>query len=253
MFTYAMLRYLGLFTWLTKLAMDLNIQMIPESCSGLYTVGEIVVIADIFLLEGMMTARVYVLLEKPKTLLYVLLTGFSAAQVINIIISVDMIKLASFSEISVAGLYICDLSGIAQLEWTYPFTSALLLAYEAILIGCSVFCAVKHLRGSLWTNLTHFIDTLTAVIIRDNLAYFFIAFLGFLIRAIGSTLAGSPTTFYLLLSTASEVAVLSMIGPWMILSLRKSDTRLINGGVSAGNEVTTVEFAAAVPQNEGEA
>ncbi|EIW78786.1 hypothetical protein CONPUDRAFT_74389 [Coniophora puteana RWD-64-598 SS2] len=219
---YLQLRYMGLmlpafFLVNNFTGIPLSSKLLSPSGVGyiLFAVPQAMIMTIMILLQGMMSIRVYVLLGKPQNILVVFAVFYIVVQGINIAtLSVMLRGLTSvFSEISFAGIYSCYINFPEGIWWIYPTSDAFLISYEALL------CAL-----ALCVLMSIIVNAMEQV--KDNI----------------------NLTAYNCFEDILEVVLYCMVGPWMILSLRKSYEIGLGREASNGHELTTVAFAPPVAQ-----
>lgn len=248
---FVALRYMGLILPAFFLVNNFTgISLSSQSCYILFAVPQAMIMAIMILLQGMMSIRVYVLLGKPQSILVVFAVFYTVVQGINIAtLSVMLHGLTSvFSEISFAGIYSCYINFPEGIWWIYPTSDAFLISYEALLCALALWYASKSIQGSFWRSPLRSANTLMAVIIRDNLLYFFVVLMSIIVNAMEQVKDNINLTAYNCFEDILEVVLYCMVGPWMILSLRKSYEICLGREASNGHELTTVAFAPPVAQ-----
>ncbi|EIW78790.1 hypothetical protein CONPUDRAFT_155519 [Coniophora puteana RWD-64-598 SS2] len=201
----------------------------------------------------MISIRIYVLFGREKKPLFVLAVFFVVSQGVNIALSALLLKVAVGSAVESGFLSfdVCTNGSIPNIQWLYPTSGSILIVYEAIICGFAVRYAFKNLGSYAWKNPVSCFNTLMAIIVRDNLVYFFIVFF----QALVNVLAGTSKLESLALSCldgALLTIVLAMVGPWMIISLRKNYERDVNGDVSEAHELSPVAFVTPDSRPDGD-
>ncbi|EIW74249.1 hypothetical protein CONPUDRAFT_147860 [Coniophora puteana RWD-64-598 SS2] len=132
-------------------------------------------------------------------------------------------------------------SGMA---WTSPAANGALIGYESLLSLLAIYHACKHFPQMLRKTPAGSTRSIASVAIRDNLVYFFVA----LAELIGSVFSSwifpiNTALEYWGIQHILQFVFLTMIGPWMILSLRKYHERDIEGRILDGDhELLTIVF-----------
>ncbi|EIW86013.1 hypothetical protein CONPUDRAFT_68639 [Coniophora puteana RWD-64-598 SS2] len=210
----------------------------------LESVSQVLNLVIVMLLQGLMTLRVYVLLGKPKSICLALGILFAVTQITNIVSMLYYLTAGEkfWTDDEVLGFHYCMYNVSTNRAWTIPTSSISLLVFEIVLCGFILNYAVKNLSVSLWSVPAHATASLTWIIVRDNLVYFFIALATLLLSSINLIPIISEA-----INSVAEVTLLSMAGPRMIISLRKSYLMALESGTAGSNELTTVAFNGAAP------
>jgi len=177
-----------------------------------------------FLLQGMLSLRVYVLFGRPKSLLIALLTCFAVTQAFNFSVTCHLIAVTYHVnvEIDSFGFNSCNIELPPYSQWITPATCAVLLAYELFLCGLVLRYAIENLQTSLWKSPRPSATTIMHVIVHNNLIYFFIVLLAMLLNSISQLLPDNAALVITCISGILYTVVINMVGPWMILNLRSS-------------------------------
>ncbi|EIW78814.1 hypothetical protein CONPUDRAFT_74413 [Coniophora puteana RWD-64-598 SS2] len=122
-------------------------------------------------LQGMMAVRVYGLLGRSRVVLIGLSVCFTITSIINI--TSDVIGLAP-DPIFITQLNFCNFNIPSTLLWTYPTTSMAVLGFDIVLCALAITHAIKYLPSSFWLHPQQTAASMRAVIVRDNLTYFFL-------------------------------------------------------------------------------
>ncbi|EIW78796.1 hypothetical protein CONPUDRAFT_166714 [Coniophora puteana RWD-64-598 SS2] len=127
--------------------------------------------------------------------------------------------------------------------WVYITSDVAAVSFELFLFALALGYACRHIPSSFWRNPAAAATSLATVIVRDNLVYFFVATLSMATNAaIEIPSAATSNTFSSIAMIAQSVLV-AMIGPWMVISLRRSYEQNTGVTTSRSHEVTTVAFA----------
>ncbi|EIW78800.1 hypothetical protein CONPUDRAFT_74401 [Coniophora puteana RWD-64-598 SS2] len=199
--------------------------------------------------SSMMALRVYGLLGRSRAVLIGLSICFTITFAINITSAVlgmahGYITIATYA---VFEFNFCTLNTPSTLLWTYPATSMLILGFDIILCALAVHHAVKHLPPSFWCHPLHMAASMRALIIRDNLVYFFFTLMSNMLLAVEFSPYIVYTTLWTILSILVQETVLALVGPWLIINLRKSFELTTGDEVSGSRELTSVAFASIPP------
>jgi len=153
---------------------------------GLFVTAGVLVLVIIILLQGIMSLRVYVLFGKPRIILLILATCFVLTQLVNIIVFIYVILPGEkyFEDINFPNIYVCGNNLPSNNGWSSPAANFTILAFEAFLCGLALWYSVKQTPVSLWRTPAQGAVSLTWIVVRDNLAYFFIAFASMIVGTI---------------------------------------------------------------------
>ncbi|EIW86151.1 hypothetical protein CONPUDRAFT_68750 [Coniophora puteana RWD-64-598 SS2] len=148
-----------------------------------------------------------------------------------------------------SGISVCQYT-VANISWATPANNSVMLAFESLLVVFVAYQLVNHVRDShqRW-RVSWGIKSIFAEIVVGNLFYYLVLLLAFtlnaatpsiLLHAHLSSVAGQA---YIVIHTIISNYVYTMAGPHLILSLRRSHARRING-VTSGNveSVSEVQF-----------
>jgi len=189
--------------------------------------------------------RAYALLGACKPFLYVFTALFVVVQGISIVSTLLMLGpvLKAADRTNVAGLNVCDVGTTASFSWVTPTSDTLWMTYETILCGAVVRYAFREIPTSSWKSPTRSVGALLRVIIRDNLIHFFIVTFSLLMATLNATGVTSNVSVIDHGNVFLVSLQVAMIGPWIIINLRRSYEQTAHAGTSSFWEMTTVEFA----------
>ena len=191
----------------------------------------------VFLLQAMLSLRVWILFGKSGKLRWFLLCTFFLAQAVNLIASMFYWVVIP-REFADGNAYSLD-----GLEWTSPAGSLALLSYEILLSILAVCYALKNLPRNFWQDPAGSTRMVASITVRDNLVYFFVA-LAELVGNIFSNMVMPIDTAiaYWGIEHILQITFLTMIGPWMILDLRKQNKIDLDGRTSRDVELSDLMF-----------
>ncbi|EIW86016.1 hypothetical protein CONPUDRAFT_133662 [Coniophora puteana RWD-64-598 SS2] len=200
----------------------------------------------------MMSIRVYVLLGRPMTILVVLGMCFAATQIFSITSSIFFFAPGSvyWSEAQLLSIDFCNDDIPTNRDWTYPAYCMTVLAYEVILCALALRHAFKNLSVSAWREPARAAVGLGSIIVRDNLVYFFIVLVSLTLSSVNFVPALSNSIAYVGLEKLMQLTLVTMVGPWMIISLRKSYEKGAAAGIHSSSELTMSFAAAAMPSDD---
>jgi len=214
---YAVLRYLGI-TYAIALVVDtISPPMSVDARAAVYLIEPITQDILIILLQGLLALRVWILYDKSKKLGFYLLIGYIAAQAISLTTGI-MNWAVTPKDFENGHPY--QAYGLA---WTFPAANGALIGYETVLSILVLFHASKNLPIDFWRFPLGSARCIASIIVRDNLIYFLVA-LGELIGSSfsGWNLPGGRALAYWGVEHVLQITFLTMIGPWLILSLRRN-------------------------------
>lgn len=221
---YAMLRLFGLLWSISHTLLNIGVPSSSEGCYRLYIVEEITIVTVTFLLQGMMSIRVWILLGMQRSVYVFLLVGFVICQIVAVI------NLAMYF-VAYKGVTVLFDEHVVQdcfargalpswAPWLIPLANGLLAFYELILCACAVYYLFtgNKKRGSQGFIM----GGLVATLVRDNLLYFFLAFFILLITTIENIpqIQQVKGLYWTTFATLRYVFY-GLTGPWMVLDLRK--------------------------------
>jgi len=195
----------------------------------------------VFCVQGMMTARVYILPGKPRKTLLILLSCFAICQ--GIIFGITIRTVVGYTgNIRKDTLPHCALGSLPCARVSVV-TLASYGAYEFILGTFALAYALRQLPYThlLWTNPARSVNALMWVICRDHLAYIFGFFFVILLTIISHCL---KLNFVISgLESVPQILIYVVIGPWMIISLRRSYERNLDEMEMENNGLSGIVFA----------
>lgn len=202
---------------------------------------------------GMMSMRVYALLGRPTLLRFPLLIFFVVVQGVgvssNIVMMMTVFKHTSRTAIS--GLNICDVGSTPSISWVTPTTDTLWMAYEVVLCGAVIRHIFNDIPLAMWKSPVRSLGTLVSVVIRDNLIHFFIVTVSMLITTLKDTNVISDITVLINMSPFLLSFQVAMVGPWLIINLRKRYEQSIDADMSDIWEMTAIAFTHTSDQKSG--
>jgi len=190
----------------------------------------------------MMTLRAYALLGRSKPFLYVMSALFVAVQGTSITSNLFMFGavLKSANRIDIAGFNVCDTGAPSSLSWITPTSNTLWMMYETILCGAVLRYAFKEIPPAAWKSPFRSVNILVTVIIQDSLIHFFVVTFSMLVAILNAT---DITNNISVFNGGSNFLVswqVAMIGPWVMIDLRRSYEKLCNVEASSPWELTSV-------------
>ncbi|EIW78791.1 hypothetical protein CONPUDRAFT_74394 [Coniophora puteana RWD-64-598 SS2] len=193
-----------------------------------------------FARRGMLAMRVFVLFEKSRKVLLVLIAFFIITQGVNVaIICMNIaIQLRLSVEQSIEGFHWCTYGVSPTEEWSYPVDDLALIVYETVVCGFAIRYVIRHLPTAFWTDPKRSVNVLINVILRDNLVYFFLCSGQEYqrARALGSAVYNG-------VNNVLQNVMLCMIGPWMVINLRTSYDRRADEASESAHQISSIQFA----------
>ncbi|EIW78686.1 hypothetical protein CONPUDRAFT_92006 [Coniophora puteana RWD-64-598 SS2] len=218
----------------------------------------VVFIAIFFSLNAMMGLRIYALYGGSKQVLVFLCICFTAAQIVNIVLTYMTVFPLDMLVQNIPGQGTsCGYRLSEQQAWYQTSADIALVAYEFVLFVMSLICFVKHYKEQRQT-ITATMSTLMGLVIKDNIFYFFVAFFGLTLN-LGSNVTAIIDPygafnfnigFNAIVSNFWLNFQLNMLGPLMMLSIREYNAKLRKEASSNRLPAETLEFAAATRQSE---
>ncbi|EIW78858.1 hypothetical protein CONPUDRAFT_145129 [Coniophora puteana RWD-64-598 SS2] len=195
----------------------------------------------VFCVQGMMTARVYILLGKPRKTLLILLSCFTICQGFTFCVTIRNVG-EYFGNLRKHTHAYCALGSLPCAPVSVVKLTSY-LAYEFILGSFALAYASRQLpySSSLWINPARSVNALMWVICRDHLAYIFGFFFVILLTIISHCL---KLNFVISgMEKVPQILLFAVIGPWMIISLRRSYERNLDEMAMDNNGLTVIVFA----------
>ncbi|EIW76393.1 hypothetical protein CONPUDRAFT_158419 [Coniophora puteana RWD-64-598 SS2] len=194
-------------------------------CYRLFIVEEITLFSLTFLLQGMMSVRVWILLGMQREVYVVLLVTFVATQIVAVAMVVMYFVAYAGPTVLIDEGPVKDCFVRGELPsswgpWLIPLNNGMLAAYELLLCAFAIYYLVQgtRTRGSS----KFFASNLVFKLVRDNLVYFFLAFFILLITTL-EQIPGIEMSKGLYWTTFATLRYLfyGLVGPWMVLDLRR--------------------------------
>jgi len=221
---YVMLRYVGLIWAISEFCLNMGVPSTGYRCYQVYNVQQVAKYVLICLLQGMMAVRVWILLGAERRVFFILLTAFVISQGLSLVDA-----MLSIMEYTGGSDYLDenDVEGCSLInttpswnKWLVPWSKGLLVAFELLLCLLAIIHLVKRARthGASSCLMGNVVSTL----VRDNLLYFFLAFFILLVTALEEIKwVESSMGLYWITFSALKYVFYGVIGPWMMLDLRK--------------------------------
>ncbi|EIW76404.1 hypothetical protein CONPUDRAFT_76751 [Coniophora puteana RWD-64-598 SS2] len=193
-------------------------------CYQVYNVQQVTKYILTCLLQGMMAMRVWVLLGTPRKVYVILLTAFIISQGLSLVD--DMLSILAYAggsdhlnEHVVEG---CSLRNTTPSwnRWLAPWSKGSLVAFELLLCLFAIIHIIKRARTHGASS--YIFGNVVSTLIRGNLLYFFLAFFVLLVTALEEIQwVDSSKGLYWITFSALKYIFYGVIGPWMMLDIRK--------------------------------
>ncbi|EIW78829.1 hypothetical protein CONPUDRAFT_91261 [Coniophora puteana RWD-64-598 SS2] len=201
-----------------------------------------------------MAVRVYVLLGKPTAISIVLGTLFLITHSLNISVTVWFVAGGTimYTSFEFLDINICQQYVPPNRVWAFPATSFAVLGFDIILCALALHHAVKRFPAAFWRAPLQAAAGLASVIVRDNLVYFFLTLIAMMLSAIDFVPIITKSIIFNSIYPIPQMMLLTMIGPWMIISLRRNFDNDTGEGGPHSQEMISVAFASPEIQQEEE-
>ncbi|EIW84263.1 hypothetical protein CONPUDRAFT_80663 [Coniophora puteana RWD-64-598 SS2] len=191
-----------------------------------------------FMVQGLMAIRVYALYKPSTAMLRFLLVSFIVAQGTCLVALGIIARLGTGEYVLPESTCHTALPAHKQDMWIYSLNAALPTAFEIILLVLALYRFYGHVK-SHWRDSSR--SGLLALVVRDNLLYFIIVFFAGMMTTIGWVPRlkgyGAGAATYWTALNVTQVLVLSMCGPKMILNLHRYDVCHLSGLAWSTEEV----------------
>jgi len=246
------MRYSGLIYIAAQICLDLSGSFSTVMCYCIFMIAEVATLVNVVLLQAIMAVRVYVLLGRSKVVLYLLGTNLLITQVINIVMSLWAVSIGPSIQEKVNFVVVegCFQTIPPNRIWVFTATDVLVLGSEVIMCAMVLWYTFSNLTPTFWHAPLQAATTLSAVIAQDNLIYFFLVTAFMVFNALMLIPAFSQSKVLTSMELAFQTIEIGVMGPWMILRLRRSYERATGASVSHSCEITTVIFSRSQAANE---
>jgi len=157
-----------------------------------------------------------------------------------------------YTPFELLGIRICQQYLPPNRVWAFPATSFAVLGFDIILCALALQHAVKCLPAAFWRAPLQAAAGLASVIVRDNLVYFFLTLIAMTLSAIDFVPIITNSIIFNSIYPIPQMMLLTMIGPWMIISLRRNFDSGTGEGGPHSHELSSVAFASPATQEEEE-
>jgi len=232
--TYIFLRYGGMLYITCYLVLSIPHHQSDKTCWILEIITNGFLYNTLTLvLQGVMAVRVCALWNNQKkvvapllVLLVIAEVTYLGANISNLLPSTGFV----FEETVYLGLPVCVNTQQSNLPvWLEPLNSAVFLSLELVMMVLALFKSYSHLRclrGRIWDWNAH--DLMT-VLVRDNFFYFLWVLVNIILTAIYSIVPFRSSydqelrvaTGYDIVTTVAQYVRICLLGPWLILSLKR--------------------------------
>ncbi|KAL9710663.1 hypothetical protein Ac2012v2_006201 [Leucoagaricus gongylophorus] len=193
---------------------------------------------DIFLVQGILSSRVYAIYKRPRMLKYCLVALFTCCSTISIALIALSMRDVPVTSHPLAGLIACSTLRNPVNIWAFWIP---ILVYEGVIFVLASRGAIKHLVASPFNgSLSH---SIMNIILRDSVVYFFIVFVAYVVNAVIWRYA-PPTLLDII--HGPTLALVSSLATRMMFNLkdqgvletsRRDDTPIKLGSVHAESAV----------------
>jgi len=206
----------------------------------------------VFSLQVMMVVRVCALYNGSKKIRWTLFSLLAVEYVI--IVALVSISLtgpgATVDEYDWSGIRHCmnHISSNSVGNWGAPLRFSLMITFEFLLVVLTLWRFYGHVMDSkAHAIMSKCADRFLVLLVRDNVVYFVLAFVG-----IGSNaVAFAPsleepslgTAVFCVFNIILYNGVITMIGPWMVLNIRRQDARDMRGETTLNMHLGSLRFA----------
>ncbi|EIW76388.1 hypothetical protein CONPUDRAFT_168940 [Coniophora puteana RWD-64-598 SS2] len=256
---YGLLRYLGILWAATIIVYSLEIPLGSRVSLWLCTVLEVCECLVVFSLQGMIALRVYLFFtgiwRKRGVTLAVFGSGFLVPQTLNILASM-MYVAASAGQTEdnvILGVEYCGDAFTLDALWKttatvmFPLANFSLIAFELGMCVSAMYYAWTRLRSVLGPGRQRLRSSIVSVLVRDNLFYFLANVLLLFILVLQQVPSIQASIIWNNTSVVLQYLVYAMLGPWIILNLRKTQEELTKSETTSIHDwqMTTVDAISA--------
>jgi len=242
----------------TILVYSLEIPLGSRTCLWLCAVLEVCECLVVFSLQGMIALRVYLLFagvwRKRGVASVVFGIGFFVPQTMNILSSMMYVAAsAGQTEDNVilgveycGDLFTLDALGKKTAIVMFPLANFSLIAFELGICASAMYYAWARLRSVLGPDRQSLRSSIVSILLRDNLFYFVANFLLLFILVLQQVPSIQASIIWNNTSVAFQYLVYAMLGPWIILNLRRTQERMTQSeSTFVHNQMTTVDAISA--------
>ncbi|EIW75930.1 hypothetical protein CONPUDRAFT_85157 [Coniophora puteana RWD-64-598 SS2] len=183
---YGALRY-GSMLWAVSQSIVIYTSPSIVTRNILTDICTIVELVIVLLLQGMMALRVYVLLEKSKRVLTILVVGFLASQAVTFSTIISLLARGGTimppAKVAISGIASCHTEP-SEPQWVYPLSCSALLVFELLLIILCLYHAFVHLSWPMTTSIGHYAGSIVLLMYQQSLIYFIVALVSILLNAV---------------------------------------------------------------------
>ncbi|KAG1821216.1 hypothetical protein EV424DRAFT_1644414 [Suillus variegatus] len=203
------------------------------------------------MLGVILIARLNAMYQQSRKMLLFLVVIFLAIRIANAVMAAMSMIHISVEEVVLSGTYGCKIDYVENTVLLYTITWVLAIGLELLLLGLTLWIAVKHLRELRQYSTRGVIGDCFTVLVKTHLCYFasFVAvscfYVGFYSPTLSGNLSSVETEFYLGVAQIFHFAQLFVLGPRLILSVRGHHAEDLVG--SESDTMTTIIFSKRVP------
>jgi len=192
-----------------------------------------------FGLNAMMALRVYAMYGRSKKFRALLLACFSMAQTVGIASAICSVIKPDLSSSSTIGCTWRPSKASVALKFGNNIS---LCAYDTIMFVLALGIVFRNRTRGFYGSVFSY-DNLLAILLRDNVLYFLIASVCWALSACSYVPRLSAESFVHYGSIALTNYVNIILGPTMMLSIRRVDAKRTQGGTYNTTEEDTMVFA----------
>jgi len=227
----------------TSTLVTLMSSVLGNILTDICTVVELVIV---LLLQGMMALRVYVLLERSKRVLAILMVGFLASQAVTFSTIISLLvrggTIMPPAKVAISGIASCHKEP-SEPQWVYPLSCSALLVFELLLIILCLYHAFARLNWPMATSIGHYAGSIVLLMYQQSLVYFIVALVSILLNAVSQAPTLRSSMVFSIVNAITDFIMLAMIGPRMMLGLRKQYEDDVNGYDLRTFHAATLRFA----------
>ncbi|KAG2055314.1 hypothetical protein BDR06DRAFT_954074 [Suillus hirtellus] len=249
---YLSIRYVGIGYVILKVLINVpTISITSSGCRIMYITLESTNEVVYVMLGVILIARLNAMYQRSRKMLVFLVVIFLAIRIANAVMAAMSMIHISVEEVVLSGTYGCKVDYVENTVLLYTITWALAIGLELLLLGLTLWIAVKHLCELRRHSTRGVIGDCFTVLVKTHLCYFasFVVvscfYVGFSSPTLSGNLSSVETEFYLGVAQIFHFAQLFVLGPRLILSVRGHHAEDPVG--SESDTVTTIAFSKRVP------
>ncbi|KAG1766847.1 hypothetical protein EV702DRAFT_1148728 [Suillus placidus] len=194
-----------------------------------------------------MIARLHAMYQRSRKVLVYICIIFLAASIASGVMTVIFVMHVTVEELVLSGAYVCTIhyEGNALLLGSSRWI--LVIGWEVFMLCLALWIVVKHFRELRRLSAGGIIEDCFTVLIKSHVGYFASVFalscfeIGYLSPALSANQYSLETQVYLGFSRVFLLAQMFLLGPRLILSVRKYNAKLV-GDTDVGITMTSIAF-----------